>query len=123
MRLTITIIALLAVAIVLGAAHSDLLFAASTNTDQEQAEVGESEEKTNVREVPTPKLVEGKRERRLTRVNAWIASLEGDKKRIYDRYGHPSGRYREESMGAVVEKWVYSDIKKTFTFRGNKLIR
>ncbi len=75
------------------------------------------------REAQTEQISKGKRGRRLTRVDAWVAGLEGDKKRIYEKYGHPSGRYRQESMGAVVEKWVYSDQGKTFTFRGDKLVR
>ena len=64
----------------------------------------------------------GKRERKMSRRDQWIESLEGDKKRIYLEYGSPTGRYREEAMGIVVEKWVYADTNKTFTFKGNNLI-
>lgn len=74
-------------------------------------------------QVPANQLAKGKRGRRLTRMEGWVASLEGDKERIYNRYGHPHGRYREEAMGTVVEKWVYPDKGKTFVFKGNKLIR
>jgi hypothetical protein len=87
------------------------------------AKIEESQDNKNSREIETEKIVRGKRGRRLTRVDAWVAGLDGDKKRIYERYGHPSGRYREESMGTVVEKWVYSGKSKTFTFKGNKLVR
>ncbi len=74
-------------------------------------------------EITAKEVTRGKRGRRLTRTEGWVASLEGDKERIYKRYGHPRGRYREEAMGTVVEKWVYPDKGKTFVFKGNKLIR
>ena len=42
---------------------------------------------------------------------------------IYDRYGYPSARYREEKMGRVEEKWTYIDAGKQFTFSGSKMTR
>jgi hypothetical protein len=71
----------------------------------------------------TPKLVRSKRERKAERMTNWIEGLEGDKARIYELYGYPSGKYREEVMGTVVERWVYPDHGVTFKFKGNKLIR
>jgi hypothetical protein len=87
------------------------------------AEDGAQKERENSDEVTARELAKGKRGRRLSRMEGWVASLEGDKARIYKRYGHPPGRYREEAMGTVVEKWVYPDKGKTFVFKGNKLIR
>jgi hypothetical protein len=111
----------LGAAVLLGSALRDCPVAASGRTAGVKIE--ESEDNRNSREVPPERIARGKRGRRLTRIDVWISGLEGDKKRIYERYGHPSGRYREESMGTVVEKWVYSDKGKTFTFKGNKLVR
>jgi hypothetical protein len=73
-------------------------------------------------EATVGKLVESKRERRMSRMDLWVRGLEGDKKRIYMKYGHPSGRIREEAMGTVIEKWTYLDPDKTFCFKGDKLI-
>jgi hypothetical protein len=111
----------LVAAVILGSALFDRPVAASARTTDVKIE--ESRDKKNSREVEPEKVAKGKRGRRLTRVDAWVAGLEGDKKRIYEKYGHPSGRYRQESMGSVVEKWVYSDKGKTFTFKGDKLVR
>ena len=121
MRHCISISIVLAAAVILGSALHDCPVAASARTGDVELEESQDDRKTT--EVPPEKIARGKRGRRLTRVDAWVSGLEGDKKRIYERYGHPSGRYREESMGSVVEKWVYSDKGKTFTFKGNKLVR
>jgi hypothetical protein len=71
----------------------------------------------------TPKLVRSKRERRVERRTNWVEGLEGDKARIYEAYGYPSGKYREEAMGTVIERWVYPEHGVTFKFKGNKLTR
>ena len=71
----------------------------------------------------TPKLVTSKRERKAERMTNWVEGLDGDKARIYELYGYPSGKYREEVMGTVVERWVYPEHGVTFKFKGNKLIR
>ncbi len=65
----------------------------------------------------------GKRERRLFRLHLWARSLKGDMKHIYDTYGFPSTRYREETMGRVTEKWTYLTQGLEFTFRDGKLIK
>ncbi len=74
------------------------------------------------REVPKRKLVESKRERKAFRMNMWVSGLEGDMERIHGEYGHPTGRHRDEVMGRIIEKWVYSDKGKTFIFEDNKLV-
>ena len=71
----------------------------------------------------TPKLVRSKRERRVERRTNWVEGLEGDRARIYELYGYQSGKYREEVMGTVVERWVYPEHGVTFKFKGNKLTR
>ena len=121
MRQCIFISIALAAAAIIGSALHDCPAAASART--EDVKIEESQDNRNTTEVPPEKVAKGKRGRRLTRIDAWVAGLEGDKKRIYERYGHPSGRVRQESMGSVVEKWVYSDKGKTFVFKGNKLVR
>ena len=121
MKHSVTIIVILAAAAILSPAFSESLPAATGRSAE--PEVVESDEVKNTREVPTEKVARGKRGRRLTRIDAWVAGLEGDKKRIYEKYGHPSSRHREEKMGAIVEVWVYSSAKKTFRFKGDRLAR
>lgn len=88
-----------------------------------EPEVQDSEKVKNTREVQTETVARGKRGRRLTRIDAWVAGLEGDKKKVFEKYGHPSGRYREEKMGTVIETWVYAGANKKFRFKGNRLVR
>jgi len=71
----------------------------------------------------TPKSLHGKRERRLFRLENWVRSLKDDMKVVYETYGIPSSRYREETMGRIVEKWTYLDKGLEFTFQDGKLIR
>ena len=111
----------LAVVLIMVAATLERPAAATARTSSTRKEETRKDPKTG--EADTQTIARGKRGRRLTRVDAWVSGLEGDKKRIYERYGHPSGRYRQESMGSVVEKWVYSDQGRTFTFKGNRLVR
>ena len=80
-------------------------------------------EETEKSDDDTPKLVRSKRERKVERRTNWVEGLEGDKARIYELYGYPSGKYREEVMGTVVERWVYPEHGVTFKFKGNKLTR
>jgi hypothetical protein len=87
------------------------------------------EETTGAKEITREDLLEvldqvhGKRGRRQFKAAYWAAGLEGDKKKIYDTYGHPSSRYREDRAGVVVERWTYIDQGKQFIFQGNKLTR
>ncbi|MGD9403220.1 MAG: hypothetical protein PVF95_13260 [bacterium] len=121
MKHTTTFVFMLTVAAVLCSALAGNLQAATSSSTE--PEVQESEEVKNTREVPTETLAKGKRGRRLTRVDAWVEGLEGDRKKVFEKYGHPSGRYREETMGAVIETWVYAGANKTFRFKGNRLVR
>ncbi len=41
------------------------------------------------------KLITSKHDRKVERRTNWIEGLEGDKARIYELYGYPSGKYRE----------------------------
>ena len=97
--------------------HSVCLAAAPLSADEEtKPEPKKSDE-------DVPKLVKSKHERRIERRDNWIGGLEGDKARIFELYGYPSGKYREEVMGTVIERWVYPDQGVTFKFKGNTLIR
>jgi hypothetical protein len=91
-------------------------------TRRTREDVVKSEETKKTTEPTTTGITRGKRGRRLSRVDAWVQGLEGDKKRIFDRYGHPSGRRREMKMGDVIEIWVYSGQNRTFRFKGNRLV-
>jgi hypothetical protein len=71
--------------------------------------------------IPDRDSVHGMRERRQFRIIWWAAHLKGDMKRIYETYGYPSSRYREEVMGRIVEKWTYIDDGKMFSFRDSRL--
>ncbi|MGD8628224.1 MAG: hypothetical protein PVH52_04020 [bacterium] len=82
-----------------------------------------SDQKTEKPAEETKKFITSKHERKVERRNNWIEGLEGDKARIYELYGYPSGKYREEVMGAVIERWVYPEHGVTFKFKGNKLTR
>jgi hypothetical protein len=121
MRCSASASIILAAALVLGSAACNRPAAAPARARDEKIE--KPRDNPNTREVETDKIARGKRSRRLTRVDAWVSGLEGDKKRIYERYGHPTSRIRQESMGSVVEKWTYSGTGKTFTFKGNRLVR
>jgi hypothetical protein len=106
-----------------GAGGERVAYAAVPGARGAAVEEREQKERENSDDVTARELARGRRGRRLSRMEGWVASLDGDKERIYKRYGHPPGRYREEAMGTVVEKWVYPDKGKTFVFKGNKLIR
>ena len=71
----------------------------------------------------TEKFITSKHDRKVERRTNWIEGLEGDKARIYELYGYPSGKYREEVLGTVVERWVYPEHGITFKFKGSKLTR
>ena len=82
MRRYVSMLTLLAVAMVLISALWDCPAAKARTTD---VKIEENNDKRNSREVPTEKVARGKRGRRLTRVDAWVSGLQGDKKRIYER--------------------------------------
>ncbi len=125
MRYLATIIIVLVLALFLSPATSTVF-----NTPDHAAYAGdrtttekETEQDTDPPEDETKKLVRSKHERKVERRTNWIEGLEGDKARIYELYGHPSGKYREEVMGTVVERWVYPEHGVTFKFKGKKLTR
>jgi len=67
--------------------------------------------------------VRGKRGRRLFKTAYWAAGLTGDMRAIYDSYGYPSSRYREDKAGVMLEKWTYLEAGRQFVFRDKKLAR
>jgi hypothetical protein len=71
----------------------------------------------------TKGTVHGAGARARFRTAYWAAGLKGDMKVIYDRYGYPSARYREDKMGRVEEKWTYIEAGKQFTFSGSTMTR
>jgi hypothetical protein len=83
----------------------------------------EEDEVTQEDLLETKGTVHGAGSRARFRTAYWAAGLEGDMKAIYDRYGYPSARYREEKMGRVEEKWTYIEAGKQFTFSGSKMTR
>ena len=83
----------------------------------------EQEEITQEDLLKTRGTVRGAGARAKFRTAYWAAGLEGDMKEIYNKYGYPSARYREEKMGRVEEKWTYIEAGKQFTFRGSTMTR
>ena len=83
----------------------------------------EEDEVTQEDLLKTKGTVHGAGSRARFRTAYWAAGLEGDMKEIYNRYGYPSARYREEKMGRVEEKWTYIEAGKQFTFSGSKMTR
>jgi len=83
----------------------------------------EEDEVTQEDLLKTKGSVHGAGSRARFRTAYWAAGLEGDMKAIYDRYGYPSARYREDKMGRIEEKWTYIDAGKQFTFSGSKMTR
>ncbi len=134
MRYLVTVMMVLTVAVLLCPASTGRVLATSGHTAYAreilvvQAGIlgwadAEAEEDKDLPEDPPEKLIRSKRERKIERRTNWIEGLKGDKARIYELYGYPSGKFREETMGTVIEKWVYPDHGVTFKFKGNNLIR
>ena len=97
--------------------------AQDTPAEPAQGDTLASEEVTKEDLLEAQASVRGKRGRRLFKTAYWAAGLTGDMKAIYDSYGYPSSRYREEKAGVMLEKWTYLDAGRQFTFRDNKLAR
>jgi hypothetical protein len=69
------------------------------------------------------RLARGKHGRRMWRTSYWVNSLTGDKARVFDSYGMPSSRYREDILGRVEETWTYLEQGVEITFHGDKIVR
>jgi hypothetical protein len=91
----------------------------SASTD-EATLTSDSEEEDILSELKT---VHGKRERRRFRVKRWGTLLKGDMSEVYEAYGYPSSRYREEVMGRVVERWTYLEEGRQLTFSNGELLK
>jgi hypothetical protein len=96
--------------------------AVSTACADEEVEVTEQEEITQEDLLKTRGTIHGAGSRARFRTAYWAAGLKGDMKEVYDEYGYPSARYREERVGIIEEKWTYMGAGKQFTFRGTKLV-
>ena len=68
------------------------------------------------------RVVASELERRQFRIRWWAAHLADDMRDVYDSYGYPSSRYREEVMGRLVERWTYIEHGRRFTFKDGELI-
>jgi hypothetical protein len=69
------------------------------------------------------RLAKGKHGRKMWRTTRWVDQLTGDKAKIFDAWGMPSSRYREDKLGRVTEMWTYHDQGVEITFEGDKAIR
>jgi hypothetical protein len=118
LRLTAAALAALAIAVALCAV------AATAEEPGDSTGVQAALEKTATREdlLKTRNLVQSEQERRTFRLAYWAAGLTGDKKVVYDTYGNPSYRWREEQLGTVTETWMYLGSGRRFTFLGDRLI-
>jgi len=125
MRYSVVFIILLFIAVLLCPAITSCVLDNPNHTAYAGSEnpAEKTEQETEQTDDDTKKLVRSKRERKVERRTNWIEGLEGDKARIYELYGYPSGKYREEVMGTVVERWVYPEHGVTFKFKGKKLTR
>jgi hypothetical protein len=84
---------------------------------------GEDEVTSGDRELLSQrKVVASELERRQFRIKWWAAHLPEDMSEIYEEFGYPSSRYREEVMGRLVERWTYVKEGRRFTFRDGQLI-
>ena len=72
-------------------------------------------------EPPIAEVVASELERRQFRIKWWAAHLPDDMREIYEEYGYPSSRYREEVMGRLVERWTYLKQGRRFAFRNGQL--
>ncbi len=94
----------------------------------EEAEVAPSKEAAEVRTqedkdlLSQRKVVASELERRQFRIKWWAAHLPDDMRDVYDEYGYPSSRYREEVMGRLVERWTYLGQGRRFAFKDGQLI-
>lgn len=93
----------------------------SSSTGQAEAVVGDTEDTEE--EVGSLRLARGKRGRKMWRISRWVDQLSGDKAEVYNSYGMPSSRYREDTLGRVEEIWTYLDEGIEITFRGDSIIR
>ena len=86
---------------------------------QEEAELQAREDKELLSQ---RQVVASELERRQFRIKWWAAHLTDDMRDVYDEYGYPSSRYREEVMGRLVERWTYVDHGRRFAFKDGQLI-
>jgi hypothetical protein len=91
----------------------------ASSSEQTEYEPGGTEEVV----VGGLRLAKGKHGRKMWRAARWVDSLTGDKAKVFDSWGMPSSRYREETLGRVVEMWTYHDQGVEITFEGDKIIR
>lgn len=97
---------------------------AQDTSEESAAEVTPAEEEITQEDLLEAQgSVHGKRGRRLFKTAYWAAGLTGDMKEIYDSYGYPSSRFREQKVGVVLEKWTYLEAGRQFIFRDDKLTR
>lgn len=121
--LKFTIITALAAGFILSVPLAGASFAQDTS-EESDAKIAPSEEEITQEDLlEAQDSVHGKRGRRLFKTAYWAAGLTGDMKSIYDSYGYPSSRYREQKAGVVLEKWTYLEAGRQFIFRDNKLTR
>ena len=91
----------------------------SSTSDQTQYVTGGVDEEI----VGGLRLAKGKHGRKMWRSTRWVSMLEGDKAKVFDAWGMPSTRYREETLGRVKEMWTYQDQGVEITFEGDSIIR
>ena len=68
-----------------------------------------------------PVLIQGKRARRIERIERWVNSLSGDRLSVYQALGAPTGKHFERKLGETTEVWTYLELGRTFVFKGDTL--
>jgi hypothetical protein len=109
-------------AVALAGLVSAPLAAAAEPGDSAGAAVQSKKEVTREDLLKSRTLVQSEVQRRTFRTAYWAAGLTGDKKAVFDTYGYPSVRSREEKLGELTETWFYLDGDRSFTFLGDRLI-
>lgn len=66
--------------------------------------------------------VKGARERRQVRMARWVDGLEGDRAAVFAAHGMPTFRHQELEAGRTTEIWSYAEGRRTYVFRGDRLL-
>ena len=101
------------------AGFGDLLAAETDAVESAEAELKAQEDKDLLSQ---RQVVASELERRQFRIKWWAAHLTDDMRDVYDEYGYPSSRYREEAMGRLVERWTYIKQGRRFAFKDGQLV-
>jgi hypothetical protein len=67
-------------------------------------------------------LGKGQKGRRYLRHTYYVENLQSDKLAVYEEYGYPRHRLRENAYGRVTEHWTYNEYGLEFVFDQNSVL-